>query len=473
MPTEMLGKAEQLNPCAISRHPWRSKSRGIPHTIRSGGGSDLSILSYNADMAYVIPLLPRVVCPAVAALCIAVPLLAGDWPQYRGIHRDGVTTERIPTTFPTTRPREIWQAQVGRGHAAVSIADGRAITIGYSGKANPLKNDPENHDTVFCFDAATGKELWRFDYANVGRLKDEPGNGAYDGPHATPLILKDRVYTLSRTGKVHCLDAATGTLLWDRDLLADDAAKLPECGFAGSPLAVDDSIIVSVGAAGTALDAATGTTKWKSSPEIAGYAAPTLVTDARGARRLIFFGYKELFAVDPTDGKQLWSFPWPTKWGANATDPVAIGDALFITSAYTRGCALVDLETGSLRYQSKIMTTHCCPPILRDGAYYGFSGYMNDDPDNDSLACIDPLKGTEFWRQTGMCGQVILADGDLVILLTTGDLVVVRATPKAYEEIARTHVLAHDECPVPPVLCNSRLYLRTAKGLLTCLDVSP
>lgn len=424
-------------------------------------------------MAHAIPFLSRAVFPAVAAICVALPLLAGDWPQYRGIHRDGVTTEKIATTFPTTRPREIWQAQVGRGHAAVSIADGRAITIGYSGRANPLKNDPANRDTVFCFDAATGKELWKFDYAAVGRLKDEPGNGAYDGPHATPLIVNDRVYTLSRTGKVHCLDAAQGTLLWSRDLVADDDVKLPECGFAGSPLALDDSIIVSVGAAGTALDAANGKTRWKSSPEIAGYAAPILVTDPRGARRLIFFGYKELIAVDPADGRQLWSFSWPTKWGANATDPVAIGDTLFITSAYSRGCALLDLDTGHLRYQSKIMTSHCCPPILRDGAYYGFSGYMNDAPENDSLACIDPLKGTEFWRRTGMCGQIILADDNLIILLTTGDLVVARATPRAYEELARTHVLDHDECPVPPVVANSRLYLRTAKGLLTCLDVSP
>jgi outer membrane protein assembly factor BamB len=265
------------------------------------------------------------ICAVVAGLLLAISIdsLAEDWPQYRGQRRDGKTTERIATTWPTTHPAEVWRADVGKGHSPVSVSGPKAVTLGYTGKS----------ETVWCLNAATGKRQWRFDYPAASRLKDEPGNGAYDGPHAAPAIHKGKVYTLSRDGQVHCLSIETGKPLWSRNLLADQKDKLPECGFAGSPMLLDGMVIVSVGAAGTALDADTGQTKWQSGQEIAGYGAPTLVAEAGGQRRLLFFAYKELAAVNPADGKRQWSLPWATRWGANVADPVAIGDSVFISSA--------------------------------------------------------------------------------------------------------------------------------------------
>ena len=352
---------------------------------------------------------------------------------------------------------------MGKGHAAVSVAGGKAVTLGYAG----------TNDTVWCLDAATGKELWHYDYPAIARVKEEPGGGAYDGPHAAPTIHKDRVYTLSRDGQAHCLDLATGKLRWKRDLKEDLGAKLPECGFSGAPLVADGKVFLNVGWAGTALDADTGETVWKSGAGIAGYAAPALHEDAKGKKRLLLFAFSKLLAINPADGDILWSLPWPTQFGTNTADPIVVGDAVFISSAYKRGCALVDLEKGELRWKNASLASQCSPPVLHEGSIYGFDGYINWPQGGQALVCLDPTDGSEKWRQKGMAGQLILADGKLVMLLITGELVIVNASPKGYEEIVRARILPAEEVPVPPTLVDGRLYCRTGKGKVVCLNVAP
>jgi len=337
------------------------------------------------------------------------------------------------------------------------------VAMGYMG----------HDDRVWCLNALTGKELWHYDYQATARMKNEPGSGAYNGPHAAPTISQHRIYTLSRDGRVNCLNTDKGELLWTRDLAADQQAKPPECGFAGSPLVLGDAVIVSVGSAGTALDAKTGKTIWDSGAEMAGYASPTLIADAAGIGHLLFFGAKTLVCVNPIDGKQQWAFPWPTKWGVNVAEPIGIDDGVFISSAYDQGCALVELSTGKLLWQNKLLGTQASPLLLHEGAVYGFSNYIDSSMKGMTLICMDGAKGTEYWRRRGMGGQMILADGKLVMLLADGELVIANATTRDYVELARARVQEPEECPVPPALANGHLYCRTGKGVLRCFDVSP
>jgi len=396
-------------------------------------------------------------------VCLSAPARAADWPQWRGPLRDGSTTETIGTNWPGGKPVELWSAEVGRGHAPVCVADGRTVTLGHTGEV----------DTVWCFDAAKGDALWRFDYPAIAHFKDEAAfKGAYDGPQAAPLIQDGRIYTLSRDGKVHCLEAATGALVWKRDLLAELKAKPPECGFASSPLIAGGLLVVGVGAAGTALDPATGDTRWQSGADIAGYAAPVLVPDKGNGGRLLLFACKDLVSVNLVTGEKSWSLPWPTQYGVNVADPIVVGDAAFISSAYDRGCASVELATGAVRWQNKAIRSQCSPLILSDGCLYGFDGYINYGPGGQALVCLDPSTGQSRWRQDGMAGQLIRAGDRLVVLLITGDLVIVRASPKSYEELARARVAKPEECPVTPALAGGRLYVRTGAGRLTCFAVA-
>ena len=59
------------------------------------------------------------------------------------------------------------------------------------------------------------------------------------------------------------------------------------------------------------------------------------------------------------------------------------------------------------------------------------------------------------------------------MLLVSGELVIARASPKGYEELARARVQDKEQCPVPPSLAGGRIYCRTGKGYLRCLRLAP
>jgi outer membrane protein assembly factor BamB len=148
----------------------------------------------------------------------AAPLQAADWPQWRGPRRDGISSETGWRAWTAGGPRRVWTAQVGEGFSSVAVKGGRLYTVGNAG----------GKDTVYCLDAGTGRVVWRFSYPC--------GSGDYGGPRATPVVDGNRVYTFSREAQAHCLNAASGARVWERDLRRETGGAPPQWGFAGSPL---------------------------------------------------------------------------------------------------------------------------------------------------------------------------------------------------------------------------------------------
>jgi outer membrane protein assembly factor BamB len=388
---------------------------------------------------------------------LAPPLMAGDWPRWRGPDLNGISQEKGWTTlWPAEGPRQLWKTSVGTGFSSVAIARERAFTLG---NTNGL-------DTVYCFDAGTGKELWKYSYPCSLDAKYYEG-----GPGSTPTVEGDNIFTLSKHAQLFGFEAAGGKLLWQRNLMDELGVKKPEWGFAGSPLVEGNLLLLNVGDAGTAVDKTTGKLVWTSGKDAAGYATPVPFTQA-GQRCVAIFSGKALVGVRVKDGKPLWVHPWVERWSINIAEPIIAGDKLFI-STFGRGCALLQLTSARPKvvWENKNMANHFNSCVLVNGCIYGING-NTDQPEKD-LRCLELASGAVKWQYQGVgLGSLMVADGKLIVLSDRGELIVAEATSAGFKPLARAQVLG-DKCWTPPVLANGRIYCRNASGTLICLDVRP
>jgi len=376
---------------------------------------------------------------------------AADWPNFRGPDYNGISKETgWAATWPAAGPKQLWKAKVGTGFASFAVANGRAYTTG----------NTDDTDHVFCFDAATGKEIWKHSYAAPLDPKYYEG-----GTSATPTVDGDRVYTFSKRGVVHCLDAAKGTVVWSKKLAEDLGAKMPTWGFAGSVLISGDLAIINVGTAGAALDKKTGKVIWSSGDDFSGYSAPVPIKS--GNHAAVMMAIKaDIVAVNVKDGKELWRLPWKTQHDVNAADPIMEGSKVFISSGYNHGGGVFDVSAKppTKVWENKNMRNHMNSSVLWEGHLYGM--------DENQLRCVDFATGEVKWTEKASGkGSLILASGKLIVLAEKGELIVAEATPKEFKPMARTQALGGKSW-TSPVLANGRIYCRNSAGDVVCVDVT-
>lgn len=383
---------------------------------------------------------------------------AADWPHWRGPDRNGISKETgWRSEWPADGPPVAWKADVGTGFASFSVADGRVYTTGHA----------SDKDTVYCFDAASGKAIWKHTY------DAELGDKYYEGgTSATPTVAGGQVFHLSRWGDAMCLDAATGKVVWSKNLAEETSAPVPDWGFAGSPAVLGDTVLLSMGQHGLAVSRNKGDVLWKSGEKPAGYSTPVPFSSG-GTRGAIFSSDKAWFGVDVANGKVLWEFPWNTRYGVNAADPVLAADGqIFVASGYSRGCALLQISDGkpAKLWENKAMRSQFNSCVLIDGHLYGPDG---NDSEKASLKCIELKSGEVKWEKKGFSvGGVTAADGKLIALSGQGELFIAPASPEKFAPISEAQVLG-GKCWTTPVLANGRIYCRNAAGDVVCLNVAP
>jgi outer membrane protein assembly factor BamB len=388
-------------------------------------------------------LVAAVVAPAWSAAAAS----ADTWPQYRGANRDGISTEKL--VFSANPPEQVWKASLGFGFTSIAVSGGLVYAGGHK----------DGQDTLYCFDAKTGKSAWTFSYA--AELTPNMYEG---GPNATPTISGKNVYLLAKDGFTACLDARTGKAVWQKNVAQEVGAAKPDWGFSGSPTVVGRALFLNVGSHGTAVEAATGKLVWKSGGEKAGYASVIPLPGAK-TPTLLVATTNALAGVDAASGKKLWSHPWTTNYGVNAADPIVQGNQVFISGGYNYGGNLVDIS-GQPRdvWKNTAMRNHFNACVLIDGHLYG----MDDDK---GLKCLDWKTGATKWHKEGLGkGSLAAVNGRLVILSERGELVIAEATPSAFTEINRSQVLS-GRCWTSPAIADGHIYVRNAKGDLVCLAV--
>jgi outer membrane protein assembly factor BamB len=386
----------------------------------------------------------------VANLCLA---RASDWPQWRGPNHNGISEEKNWfSPWPDSGPAQAWSVQVGTGFSTVAVQDGRVFTMGN-------RNDV---DTVFCLDAETGEEIWSHSYPCNLQPRFYEG-----GPSATPTVHGDRVYTFSKKGHIHAFKAASGEVLWSRNLREDLDLELPEWSFAGSPLIHEKLLILNAGSAGTALHKDTGEIVWTSGKTRSGYATP-VPFQLNGKPAVAIFSATALVAVRPASGEVFWEYPWKSPRDINAADPIIFEDKVFISSE--SGSALLQMneeEAILLWRHADLMRNYFNPAVLIDGYLYAIDGTTHRPT---SLTCINFDTGEVQWSQPGFGSGALMAADNKLIIFDKGELTIVEAGPEQFTLLARSQIMG-GKCWTVPVLADGRIYCRNATGLLVCVAV--
>jgi outer membrane protein assembly factor BamB len=406
-------------------------------------------------------------------LSIGGPPRTGEWPQWRGPNRDGLSTEvGLLREWPEGGPTKLWEVQIGRGFSSVAVSGGRVYTMIQEGPAwaGGENGPPPGIESVVCWDAATGREKWRFSYPN--RFDERFGSG----PRSTPAVDDGLVYAVGPTGTFHCLRADTGSVVWRHDLLQEFGAEQPRYGMAFSPLIEGDLVITTPGGPGggvAAFHKKTGKLVWKALDEPMGYSSP-VATSAAGARQVLVLTNTALVSLSPKDGSVYWRYPWEAPGGHNIATPIAFGDYVFLSSAYGKGCGLIEISAGeggalgaSSVYEHNRMRNYFASSVRYKDHLYGF--------DNSTLTCMEVRTGKVVWREGGhrglKKGSLTIANGQLIVLGEYGRLALAEATPEGYVEKSWCQV-SPNKCWTVPVLAGGRLYVRD-EGRLVCLALRP
>lgn len=396
----------------------------------------------------------------IALVTCIYSLYGADWPRFRGTDGTGVSSETgWLGAWPGGQPRQVWKANVGAGFSSVTLAEGRLFTLGHNG----LKDG--GIDSVIAIDPINGQEIWHHSYPE--KLADHYYEGGTSG---TPTLDGGRVYTLSKSGIALCLDSGTGKVVWSRNLATELGIKIPEWGFAGAPHINGDRVIYNAGDAGLALDKTTGKDAWMSGKGSSGYGTPVPFS-VDGKPALAIFGLRHVIAVDPKTGRELWRHPWKTRYDVNAADPVVLGDTMILTSGYGTGACGIQFNASGAKelWKNQVLRSHMQAPIGIQGHVYGIDGDGGDA--KAKLKCIEAATGKVVWESPqAETGVLTAADGKLIWVTGKGELIVVKADPSGYQEVARAQV-ARGKIWSTPVLLNGRLYVRNWKGELLCLDV--
>jgi len=387
------------------------------------------------------------------------------WTDFRGPNRDGHYTERpILTNWPAGGLKKLWSQPIGGGYASFVVADGRAFTI----------EQRRENESVTAYDLATGRALWAHTYA--AKFSESMGG---EGPRATPTYHEGRVYSLGAQGEFACLDAATGTLNWRKNVLDEAHAKCLYFGMSTSPLIVDDTVIVLSGEppppmkdvtnkTALAYHKATGERLWSALDDKQAYTSAMLVMLA-GQRQLLIVAAKRIVGLKPEDGALLWEIPWQVQYDNAIAQPVIVGTNRFVVSAgYGGGAMLVEISgTGSgfsarQVWKNQNLKNKFNSSLFWDGFVYGL--------DEGILTCIDAATGRRQWKDGRYgYGQLLLAGEHLVVLSGEGELILVRANPEKLEELARFQAI-RGKTWNHPAIADGKVLVRNAVEM-ACFEI--
>jgi len=384
----------------------------------------------------------------VAPSSPSIPPVRGDYPQFLGPDRNGIIPGmRLARNWEARPPRLVWRRRVGLGWSGFAVANGVAVTQEQRGGS----------EMVAAYNLPDGTPKWT--HGDEARFESTI---AGVGPRATPTISRGRVFTLGSTGLLNCLDLDTGKRIWQRDIGADNEAVQPDWGRSGSPLIVDDLVVVNAGGTNgrslVAYHRESGEPVWRAGNDLASYSSPQVLT-LDGLRQIVMLYQASVAGHDPVTGRILWQHPWPGR-GPTVAQPLRLsGNRLLLSAGYGIGSKLLQVTSGedgrqrpTLLWETLRLKAKFTNLVVHEGFVYGL--------DDGVLVCLDPADGERRWKSGRYGhGQVLLVGDVLLVQTEEGEVVLVEPRPDAHRELARFTAFTQKTWN-PPALAGQLLLVR-------------
>jgi outer membrane protein assembly factor BamB len=317
----------------------------------------------------------------------------------------------------------------------------------------------DQRDIFQSFDAQTGKLRWQVVQACTGEM--DYGRG----PRATPLILKDRVVLLSAFGHLHCVQRGTGLNIWKKDLVKEYDAPLPTWGFSGTPLVVDDALIVQAGSRAAnlvAFDLETGKERWRSGNQKIAYSS-FVHCSPHGISQVVGYDEKSIGGWDLETGKRLWTITPENSGDFNVPTPMIRDDEMWLISENNglRRYRFIDgvAQPKPDAIQPDLLPDSHTPILIGTRIYVAYDGLHALD-----ASSLETLWSSDAEHLMGYAS--LLGDEERLLMLTqSGSLTLFDVKDSKPQQLGTVSLGTDIDFQSHPAICENRFYVRVGKSL--------
>jgi len=405
------------------------------------------------------------------------PVSGSRWPGFRGPGRDNINKEpvRLLDSWGDKNPEIIWKIDLGEGHAAPAVYDGKVYLLDY--------DEVNKADALRCFSLKTGKELWKRWY-HV-RLKRNHGLS-----RTIPAVSGNYIVTIGPRCQVMCVERISGKYLWGIDLGKTYGTEIPFWYTGQCPLLRNDTAVIAVGGKVLmiGIDCRTGKVAWETpNPHNWKMSHSSIMPVTwKGKTSYIYCavgGVCGISAEAPDKGKILWETAEFSP-SVIAPSPVVLENGrLFVTAGYGYGGALLQVQESDGKYRVNVLqqykpseglVSEQQTPVFVDGYLYGI---MPKDAGGlrSEFVCVHPGNPKKIIMRSGKTarfglGPYILADGKFFILNDDGEMTIVKLSHERFTVLDRKRIIDGQDTWGPIAIAGGYLLMRDSKQLV-CLDI--
>jgi len=399
---------------------------------------------------------------ALGAMCGTTFLWPGNWPQFRGPHSHGITTE---TNLPVhwTERNVKWRTPLpGPGHSSPIVWDGRIFLTAF-GRGGGPPSSRRGQLLVLSVDKNNGKVLWQREVP-VSRIEEVHPTNAPASP--TPVTDGKLVYVYFGSKGLLAFDF-DGKLIWEVPL-----GPFPnEWGSASSPILYENMVILNCDTDGDdfllAVDKNTGKTIWRTSRNGATRSWPVpYIWNANGKDEIVVNGSARAKSYDAKTGKELWTVDGLTQWVTPT--PVSAHGLLYIAANGPGGNIIMAIKPGG---RGNITRTHVVWRYTRAAPYNSsplvVGDYLYAVRNGGVVACLDAKTGAQQYLERLPAGgsyyaSPVYGDGKIYYLSEDGEVTVVAAGPQ-FQVLATNRI--GERCMASPAVSDGRIIIRSDSTL--------